>query len=198
MCMMHTSNESTLSPPSCQILMGSVRAGRHCPQIAAWIMEIAQSSSNLHYELLDLADWPLPMDDEPGIPALGKYSQPHTLAWSNKIAATSAFIIVTPQYNWGYPAPLKNALDHLYKEWEGKPVAIVTYGGHGGGKCATQLRQVLEGMHMRPTATMPELTLTLAMIGGGPIDPEKDFASDAESIRQAIQEVSLALQNPPT
>jgi NAD(P)H-dependent FMN reductase len=178
--------------------MGSIRAGRHCPQIAAWVLQIAKACSNLRCQFLDLADWPLPMDDEPGIPALGQYSQPHTLAWSRHIAAASAFIIVTPQYNWGYPAPLKNALDHLYKEWEGKPVAIVTYGGHGGGKCATQLRQVLEGMHMRPTATMPELTLTREMIQGGPIDPENDFASKAESIRQAIQELSLALQNPPT
>lgn len=177
--------------------MGSIRAGRHCPRIAAWVLQIAQACSDLHYELLDLADWPLPMDDEPGVPALGEYSQPHTLAWSRKIAATSAFIVVTPQYNWGYPAPLKNALDHLYKEWEGKPVAIVTYGGHGGGKCAAQLRQVLEGMHMRPAVTMPELTLTREMIQGAPIDPEKDFASEAESVRHAIQELSKLLRTQP-
>lgn len=180
------------------VIGGSVRARRLCIQVADWVAAVGRETSGGAFEVVDLKAWPLPLDDEPGIPAAGGYVQDHTRAWSEKITSAGALIFVTPQYNWGYPAPLKNALDHLYKEWEGKPVAIVTYGGHGGGKCATQLRQVLEGMHMRPTATMPELTLTLAMIGGGPIDPEKDFASDAESIRQAIQEVSLALQNPPT
>ncbi len=53
----------------------------------------------------------------------------------------TAIVFVSPQYNWGYPAPLKNAIDHLYKEWAGKPAMIVTYGGHGGSKCAAQLRQ---------------------------------------------------------
>lgn len=172
--------------------MGSVRAGRHCPQIAAWIMEIAQSSSNLHYELLDLADWPLPMDDEPGIPALGKYSQPHTLAWSNKIAATSAFIIVTPQYNWGYPAALKNALDHLFTEWAGKPAMIVTYGGHGGGKCAEQLQQVVEALHMKLAPTMPAFTLPRAVIEAnvGQIDPAALFADHLPVLKQALGELA--------
>lgn len=175
------------------ILMGSVRAGRRCPQIAGWVKSVAQEASDLVYELVDLADWPLPMDDEVGIPAQGVYAQSHTQAWSWKIAAADGFIFVTPQYNWGYPAALKNAIDHLYKEWEGKPVVIVSYGGHGGGKCAAQLRQVVEGMHMKPVATMPAITLTGEMIGGGPVDPASDFKDAALSIRTAVQELFVAL-----
>lgn len=196
--MIHASSAST---PSSNILatvlvvMGSIRAGRRCPQIASWVIGLAEASSNLKYELVDLADWPLPMNDEPGIPAQGSYTQPHTLAWSRKIAAADAFVFVTPQYNWGYPAPLKNAIDHLYGEWKGKPLVIVTYGGHGGNKCAAQLRQVAEGIKMRPVPTMPGITLTRETIEGGSLNPAKDFkAEEADLIRQAIRELSAELE----
>lgn len=169
--------------------MGSTRAGRLCPKIASWVIKIAQASTVLNYEPTDLLDWKLPMNDEPGIPALGHYTQDHTRAWSDKVASAHAIIFVTPQYNWGYPAPLKNAIDHLYREWAGKPVVIITYGGHGGGKCAAQLRQVTEGLKMRPVATMPGITLTDDMMMGGHLDPETDFQANAEAVRQSIAEL---------
>ncbi len=82
------------------VIMGSVRAKRHCLVIAAWIAKIGQAETGLAYELVDLADWPLPMDDEPNIPATGAYVQPHTQKWSAKIAQADAFVFVSPQYNW--------------------------------------------------------------------------------------------------
>jgi NAD(P)H-dependent FMN reductase len=175
------------------VIMGSIRAGRRCPQIASWVIEIAAASSSLSVELLDLCAWPLAMDDEPGIPALGYYAHPHTQAFSRRIAAAAAFVFVTPQYNWGYPAALKNAIDHLYEEWRDKPAVIITYGGHGGTKCAAQLRQVSEAVHMRPVATMPAITLTREMIGGGAMDPAHDFRDAAEPVRQALCELASAL-----
>jgi len=190
--MIHASSSSS-NVPVVLVVMGSIRAGRRCPQIVKWVIDIAKASSSLGYELVDLADWPLPMDDEPGIPEGGHYTQPHTLAWSGKVAAADGFVFVTPQYNWGYPAALKNAIDHLYKEWEGKPAVIVTFGGHGGGKCAAQLRQVAEGVDMRPMATMPGIRLTREMILGGPVDPERDFQAEAGVIRQAIGELAAEL-----
>jgi len=173
--------------------MGSTRAKRLCPAIARWVAGIAHAGTGLDAELVDLADWPLPMDDEPGIPALGAYSQPHTRAWSAKIAGADAFVFVTPQYNWGYPAPLKNAIDHLHAEWRGKPLVIVSYGGHGGGKCAAQLRQVAEGLKMRVIPTMPGLILPEAVIRGAPIDPGADLDSQAAPIRQAFAELAATL-----
>jgi NAD(P)H-dependent FMN reductase len=158
------------------------------------VVEIAQASTQLDYEIVDLAAWPLPADDEPGIPALGKYVQGHTQAWSSKIASADGFVIVTPQYNWGYPAPLKNAIDHLYREWAGKPVLIVSYGGHGGGKCAAQLRQVLEGIKMRPISLMPGISLTHEMMQGAVLDPAKDFEPFAEPVRQALAELAVFLR----
>lgn len=94
------------------------------------------------------------MYNEPGIPSQihssDQYLHPHTQRWSEEIASYAAFVFVTPQYNWGYSASIKNAIDYLYHEWKGKPAMIVSYGGHGGGKAAEQLKQVLCGVRMRP------------------------------------------------
>jgi len=193
--MIHASESNSKAPATVLVVMGSVRAARLCPRIASWVIDIAVAASTSKYELVDLADWPLPLDDEPEIPALGPYRQAHTQAWSRKILAADGFVFVTPQYNWGYPAVLKNAIDHLYAEWRGKPAVIVTYGGHGGVKCAAQLRQVAAAVHMRPTATMPAITLTREMMGGGPMVPEQDFMSEAQVIRQAIRELSEGIDS---
>ncbi len=191
--MIHTSSPHSKTTAPVLVIMGSIRAGRRCPQIASWVIGIAAASSALRFELLDLSTFPLPMDDEPGIPALGDYSHPHTLAFSRRIAAAAAFVFVTPQYIWGYPAALKNAIDHLYEEWRGKPAVIITYGGHGGGRCAAQLRQVSEAVHLRAVATMPAITLTREMIGGGAMDPGRDFHDAVEPVRRAIGELVAAL-----
>jgi NAD(P)H-dependent FMN reductase len=173
--------------------MGSVRSGRLCPKLASWVIGIGQASTSLGYELVDLADWPLPMDDEPSVPAFGSYFRDHTHAWSRKVAGADAIVFVTPQYNRGYPAALKNAIDHLFGEWAGKPAMIVSYGRRGGDKCAAQLREIAEGLKMRPVATMPGIILTLEMIEGGPVDPEKDFQVHVEDIRQAFGELAALL-----
>ena len=147
------------------------------------------------FELVDVKDWKLPMGDEPGIPAAGSYEFDHTRVWSEKIASGDAVVFVTPQYNWGYPAPLKNAIDHLYREWSGKPAMIVSYGGHGGGKCAAQLRQVLDGLEMRTVATMPGLRLARDAIeaNAGTIDPAVAFAGHRDGLLQGYAELAAAL-----
>src|SRR5262249_17042019 len=139
MCMIHQS--------SILVIVGSMRAKRICPQVARWVAEVGRTTTTREIEIVDLKDWPLPMDDEPGIPAVHDYVNEHTGAWSRKISSGGAIVFVAPQYNWGYPASLKNAIDHLYKEWHGKPAMIVSYGHRGGNKCAAQLRQVLKGVH---------------------------------------------------
>jgi NAD(P)H-dependent FMN reductase len=177
--------------PTVLLIMGSTRANRICPKIAQWAAEIGRSCNDHAYDIVDLADWHLPMNDEPGIPAMGHYAQPHTLAWSEKVAGADAVVFVTPQYNWGYPAALKNALDHLHGEWRGKPAAIISYGGHGGGKCAEQLRQVAGALKMRMVPTAPGIVLPEDVIRrGAPIDPARDFKAYHEPIAQAFRELA--------
>jgi len=174
------------------LIMGSTRAGRICPKITEWVAQIGRESTGLEYEIVDLADWPLPMDDEPAIPAKGEpYAQLHTRAWSEKIKSADAVVFVTPQFNWGYPAVVKNAIDHLYHEWRNKPAAIVSYGGHGGGKCAEQLRQVAGAVKMRVVPTAPGIWLSDAVIReGAPFEPDRDFKSHLPSIQTALAELA--------
>jgi NAD(P)H-dependent FMN reductase len=177
----------TMEQKNVLLIMGSVRAGRLSPQIADWIARIGRAATKLSYEVVDLAEWPLPMDDEPAIPAMGIYGQPHTRAWSEKIKSAGAVIFVTPQYNWGYPAVLKNAIDHLYNEWRNKPAIFVTYGGHGGTKCAKQLKQVAKAVKMNVVSNAPGIVLSDAVIReGAPVDPDRDFKHHARGIKKAL------------
>lgn len=181
-----------MANPRFLIIIGSTRRQRIGPDVARWVEQIGMESVSATFEIVDLRDWPLPMDDEPNIPAAGPYSQPHTLAWSRKVDEAGGFVFVTPQYNWGYPAPLKNAIDHLYAEWRGKPAAIITYGGHGGDKCARQLREVLSGLKMQVVKIMPELTLSSDQVRGnfGSIDPETEFVTVRPTVVAALQELA--------
>jgi NAD(P)H-dependent FMN reductase len=172
------------------IIMGSVRKRRLCPDIAKWVALIgADVIPAATIEIIDLRDWPLPMDAEPDVPAHSGYCCDTTKAWSAKVAAASAIVFLAPQYNWGYPAALKNAIDHLYREWRDKPATIVSYGGHGGGKCAAQLREVLSGIKMRVVAEMPGLTLAKSVIEANPghIDANVAFADQRPAVAQVLQ-----------
>ncbi|MFK0162687.1 NADPH-dependent FMN reductase [Rhizobium sp. NPDC090279] len=173
------------------VIIGSVRPNRICPVIAEWVASVGREILPAEFEIVDLRDWPLPMDVEPSIPATGDYRTDLTKAWSEKIAGGDAVVFVSPQYNWGYPAALKNALDHLYREWAGKPAMIVTYGGHGGGKCAAQLHQVLSGLKMKPVETMPGFTLSRARIeaNAGKVDPVTEFAEGRSTLERAFGEL---------
>ncbi|KAJ7621893.1 NADPH-dependent FMN reductase-domain-containing protein [Mycena polygramma] len=149
---------SCTTPKRVALIIASVRSPRLGTTIARVIFEIISRRLPKHVTLtlVDLKDYPLPMyTTDPIIPAgiprpiaATAYADPATNAWSAVVQGFDAFIFVTPQYNWGYPASLKLALDALYHEWTGKPALVVSYGNRGGGKSAGQLRQVLEGLHM--------------------------------------------------
>jgi NAD(P)H-dependent FMN reductase len=148
------------SAPRVAMIIGSTRPTRICPVIARWCQQVIQEESPLRYELVDLAEVNLPFLDEPLKAALGEYEHEHTLAWSRTVRSYDAFFFVFPQYNWGYPAPLKNALDYLYAEWRDKPATFATYGTRGGSKAAAQFHDLLQGLHMRELDDHLELIIT--------------------------------------
>ncbi len=121
-----------------KIIIASTREGRKGHLIGKWIEDIARQHSDFDVEVLDLKEINLPFMDEPYLPYMQQYQHQHTIQWSKKIDEADAFIIVTPEYNFSFPASIKNALDFLYKEWEYKPVAFVSYGGISGGLRAVQ------------------------------------------------------------
>jgi len=173
------------------VVIGSTRTNRICPDIARWVVSVAQPESTLRYKLVDLADVDLPFLDEPRPPAHGGYVHEHTRRWSALAGSYDAFAFVLPQYNWGYPAVLKNALDFLYDEWAAKPAGIVTYGNHGGGKAATQLQQVLTGLHMR-TAPEPVL-LTVLLDAAESGDVAGELLPILAPSAAAVRDLDLAL-----
>lgn len=121
-----------------KIIIGSTRPSRKGHLVAQWFFNIAKQYKDFDIEVLDLKKINLPLLDEPEHPRLQKYSHEHTKKWSKTIAEADAFVVVTPEYNYGYPATLKNALDYLSVEWQEKPMAFVSYGGISGGTRAVQ------------------------------------------------------------
>jgi NAD(P)H-dependent FMN reductase len=148
-----------------QIIVGSTRPGRVGPQISDWIKNSIPDKPNTTYEIIDIADWKLPIFDEPIHPSMNQYQNAHTKAWSKKIKDGDAYIFLTPEYNSGYPAALKNAIDYLFHEWTDKPTMIVSYGVGGGPTASAQLRQVAERLKMRLVETSPAFTITRDMSG---------------------------------
>ncbi len=112
---------------------------------------IAEQRQDLRAELVDLRDWDLPFLSTPVPPAMAPPSDPLTQRWEAKVAEADGYVLVTPEYNHGYPAALKNALDHVFGPWHRKPVSFVSYGGPGGGlRAVEQLRQVVVELEMVP------------------------------------------------
>ena len=137
-----------------KIIVASTRPGRKGIAVAEWMYTWAKLKPEWNTTLLDLAVINLPFLDEPEHPRLKKYTKEHTKQWSAAIEEADAFLIVTPEYNFGYPAPLKNALDFLYQEWNYKPVAFVSYGGIAGGtRAVQQLKQVVTAQNMVPVTS---------------------------------------------
>jgi NAD(P)H-dependent FMN reductase len=135
-----------------KIILGTTRQRRFGDKPAHWIGDEARAQADVDVELLDLRDYPLPFFDEPASPAWGKgqYTNEAVQRWADRIADGDAFVMVTPEYNHGYPAVLKNAIDHLYPEWLNKPVGFVSYGNAGGARAVEQLRQVVVEVQMTP------------------------------------------------
>jgi NAD(P)H-dependent FMN reductase len=137
--------------PRLTIIIGSTRPGRAGLPIATWFADRARSHGGFDVEVVDLAERHLPLLDEPNHPRLRQYIHQHTKDWSAIVDASDAFVIVTPEYNYGYPAALKNAIDYLQKEWRDKPVGFVSYGGVSAGtRAVQQLKQVVTTLKMLP------------------------------------------------
>ncbi len=125
------------------IILGSTRPSRNGEAVARWTVEKAKQRRDAEFELVDIADYRLPLLDEPIPPSMGQYRQPHTKRWAEKIASFDAFVFVTPEYNHGTSGALKNAIDFLYAEWNNKAAGFVSYGSAGGARAVEHLRLVM-------------------------------------------------------
>lgn len=141
------------------IIVGSVRPNRRSMQVADWLKVQLKKSTRVQFGIIDLKEIDLPMMNEPKIPYLGLYIHEKTRKWSELVQSYDGFVFVFPQYNWGYPAVLKNAIDYLGKEWRDKPVSLVTFGGHGGPQAQIAMKLVITGLKMTPLPVNLQINL---------------------------------------
>ena len=141
------------------IITGSTRPGRNNIAVARWVLELAAKRRDAKFELVDIADYQLPLLDEPLPPVLGRYSHPHTKRWAAKIASFDGYVFVTPEYNHGTSAALKNAIDYLYAEWNHKAAGFVSYGAIGGARAVEHLRLVMGNLMVADVTAQVMLSL---------------------------------------
>ena len=137
-----------------KVIVGSTRPGRFSEKILPWLSAELAKRSDLAIEILDLKDNLLPFFNSTVSPAYvenGDYGNEAINTWGKKIAEADAFIIISPEYNHGTSGILKNALDSVYREWNQKAVAFISYGSAGGARAVEQLRQVAVELQMAST-----------------------------------------------
>lgn len=141
------------------VVTGSTRPGRLNEAVARWVRDIAARRRDIEVDLIDIAEYSLPLLDEPVPAALGQYTHRHTKRWAATIASFDAFVFVTPEYNHGVSAALKNAIDYLYAEWNDKAAGFVGYGGAGGVRAVEQLRLIMGNLRIADVTAQVSLSL---------------------------------------
>lgn len=139
--------------PKILVILGTTREGRRGIKVANWAMDILSKRTDANFEFVDLRDWNLPFYDFPTSPSTerGLYHNKLQKKWSEKIDSADGFLMITPEYNHGYSAVLKNAIDYTWYEWNHKPITFISYGSAGGGlRAVEQLRQVAIELEMVP------------------------------------------------
>jgi len=134
-----------------QVIFGSTRDGRFSHRAGEWVVENLAARGDMEVELVDLVDFPLPFfDAAPPARTLREYPSAKTRRFGETIDRADGYVIVTPEYNHGYSAVLKNAIDHTFVEWQHKPITFVSWGNVGGDRAIEQLRLVMIELEMAP------------------------------------------------
>lgn len=167
--------------PNLGIILSSTREGRACLPIAEWFIRLAKQHGGFEITALDLKTIALPVLCEPNHPRLQQYTQESTKSWSALIAKMDAFVIVTPEYNYGTPPALVNALDHLYVEWNYKAAGIVSYGGVSAGTRAAEMTmQILTAMKIVPLVEAVAIPFFSQLM-----DPERKTFKGSEPLEKS-------------
>lgn len=176
------------------IIIASTRPGRVGPAIAEWFVTQVPPELGFEAEVVDLAEVALPMLDEPGHPSERSYLHDHTRRWSAIVAAADAFVLVMPEYNVGFTAPLKNALDYLYFEWHHKPVGFVSYGMTSAGLRAVEMiKPVLVSLKMVPVHNAVTVPLRQRLDDAGVLHPDAVMQQAAQDLLTELRLLTHAL-----
>ncbi|MFC6084772.1 NADPH-dependent FMN reductase [Sphaerisporangium aureirubrum] len=173
------------------VIIGSTRRGRFGPTVAGWFAGRAGRRGDMVVDVIDLAEAALPdtlADQDQAAP-------PPVRALAPRLAAADAFVVVTPEYNQSFPAPLKTAIDWYYEEWKAKPVTFVAYGRESGGLLAVaQLRQVFGELHAVPIRSCVSLPCYWEWFAADGSWPRAGFQADVKSTLDQLAWWALALR----
>ena len=153
------------------VIVGSTRQGRFSEKPAQWIFQHLKKR-DVDARLLDLRDFPMPFFDDavpPAMPGRAANENEVVKKWTAAIDAADGFIFVAPEYNYGPPAVLKNAIDWVYPEWNRKAAAFVSYGSAMGARSVQQLRETMIEVQIAPVRSsvhIPVATLWAHFQGG--------------------------------
>ena len=188
-----------MARPLLQVLIASTRPGRIGPAFAAWFVARAEQHGGFEVEVVDLAEVALPFMDERHHPRLAKYEHEHTKAWSATVSRADAFVFVTPEYNYGYNAVLKNAIDYLHKEWADKPLGFVSYGGVAAGtRSVQQLKQVVTALRMVPVVESVNVPFAAQFLGDdGQVRPNDIMNTSADAMLTELARLTARLRPQP-
>lgn len=186
--------------PTIGIIIGSTRNGRFGEHPARWIHERAQTRTDIHTELIDLRDYPLPFLEDAVNPSHkgGVYGDEAVTKWAEAVKRFDAYIIVTPEYNRSTSGVLKNALDHIYGEFAKKPVGFVAYGSVGGARAVEQLRLMAIEHQMAPVRNAVHINAPwfLRTKEGTLLEGAfKDYEKQADTLLEDMAWWSVALQH---
>jgi len=169
------------------IITGSTRPGRNNLAVAGWVYREAKKRTDAEFELVDIADYDLPLLDEPMPPMLGQYAHTHTRIWSEKIRSFDAYVFVTPEYNHSTSGALKNAIDYLCREWQNKAAGFVSYGGHGNGVRAVEhLRLVMAELMVATVRAQVALSLFTDFEGFRMFKPGPQRESEVQTMLDQV------------
>ncbi|HEY2950830.1 MAG TPA: NAD(P)H-dependent oxidoreductase [Micromonosporaceae bacterium] len=180
--------------PCLNVIIASTRPGRVGAQVADWFLPIARDHGGFDVTVVDLAQLELPFLDEPEPAFEGRYVHEHTKRWSVITDAADAFVFVMPEYNNGYSAPLKNAIDYLYEEWAYKPVAFVSYGMSSSGlRAVNMIKQVVTNLRMMPVSDPVSIPLRQALDADGRLVPTAHMDQAAKELLDELLRLSAPL-----
>ncbi|WP_078655912.1 NADPH-dependent FMN reductase [Streptomyces fulvoviolaceus] len=175
--------QPSVAPMTLTTVVASTRPGRVGRSVADWFTLRAAEHDRFESHTVDLYELDLPFYDEPHPPAQQRYTKSHTREWSRIVDASDAFVFVTPEYNGGFPAPLKNAWDYLVVEWQHKPAGFVSYGGVSAGTRAVQMgKQVVANLRMLPIGPTVSIPFVNELVEDGDVRPGKIHEAAAEQM----------------
>ena len=177
------------------VVVCSTRPGRVGRPVADWFEGVARGHGGFDVHMADLADFDLPVYDEPKHPRMRQYEHAHTKRWSESVDAADAFVFVAPEYNFGPTPALLNALNYVYVEWNYKPAAFVSYGGVSGGLRAVQVTKLtLTTLKMMPIVEAVTIPMVSERVKDGRFEAQDVHAQSAGAMLTELARWADALK----